>query len=43
MIEYIVKENFVNLQHFLEDSAQIDREWWVVALERRKRCASKFE
>ena len=24
MIEYIVKENFVNLQHFLEDRSQVD-------------------
>ena len=42
MIEYIVEENFVNLQHFLEDSAQIDREWGVVTIERRKSRTSNF-
>ena len=42
MIEYIVEENFVNFQHFLENSAQIDGKGRVVTLECRKSCTSDF-
>ena len=42
MIEYIVEENFVNFQHFLENSAQIDGKGRVVTLECRKSCTSGF-